>query len=108
MVSALKIYFLLVIGLTTSGFLVFILLHPSNNNNQDPSVLHAVTNSTSPLYDKTQEQLHCVEFKIGAQRYNEVTGGSPFTPAEHDQVAICLESGAGTLPPGLFVCRCRL
>ena len=101
MVSALKIYFLLVIGLTTSAFLVFILLYPSSNNDQNPSVLHAVTNTTSPLYGKTQEQLHCVEFSIGTQRYNEVVNGSSFTPEEFLRVDFCLKSGngIGTLPP---------
>ncbi len=109
MVSALKIYLLLVIGLTTSAFLVFMLLQPSSNNDQDPSVLHAVTNTTSILYGSNQEELHCVEHHLdllndnntsGSQRYNQILNGSFFNSEETHIVDLCLHgSGTGSLPP---------
>lgn len=110
MTAALKIYFLLLISLTASSFLAFMLLHHSSNRAQDPSVLHAVSNTTSPLYGKTPEQLHCVDFQlgklydsssVGTQRYNDIVSGLPFNVEEEPVKFFCLEnsSGTGSLPP---------
>lgn len=109
MVAALKVYFLLVIGLTISGFLAFMLLHHGSNNNQDPSVLHATTTSGSPFSGHSPEQLHCVVYELtrfhgdahmGEQRYKDIEAGAQFAPEEYDKAGYCLENNAGTtLPP---------
>lgn len=97
MVSALKVYFLLVVGLTASSVLALIIF--SNSTNQTPSVLHAV-NTSSPLSTLSEEQRHCFEYFLGKPKYDDMVihGFENLTPEDQSLIQPCTNS-TGTVPP---------
>jgi len=97
MISALKVYFLLVVGLATSSVLVLTLF--SNKINPTPSVLHTVTTS-SPLNVYSEEQRHCFEYFLGKPKYDDMVihGFENLTPQDQSLIQPCWTS-TGAVPP---------
>ncbi|OGY25690.1 MAG: hypothetical protein A2Z11_04540 [Candidatus Woykebacteria bacterium RBG_16_43_9] len=97
MISALKVYFLLLFGLVASGITLILIFSEMDK----PRVLHSVT-TTSPLqqYNFTTDQLHCFEYFLGNPRYNDLvnSGFSILTTEESHSIASCWNS-TGTVPP---------